>query len=703
MKNRANLIISKMKVRNFRLYGIVLSVMSRNIIAELLTICLLGIFFSSCPGPNPNIDIDDNSSKLAGILKANSWTARDFSWGEGNDDHVWADVDTYILYFETDEKGVLYCINKSQDTDLGNHTSKMYYPFTYNTWDDKYVYIHFDESTNYWTLTYSPAGILMQGDTPYVAKKMTSSDYELLKSIKPIEGSCGSNLKYSFDKRYNTLKIYGYGEMNNFGATGGPWRDLPIKTVSLWNEGGEIMSIGDNAFRGMPVTDIEYINGSNRTITRIGKGAFYGCLLRNVDLPLYLKELGDEAFADNAYLEKISGVDGEKMTKYGKYLFYGCKKLKFSSLKFGENVHTIDDFAFESINVGEISFKEGIYSIGTGAFLGTVSNKTLELPNSLCKLGATVFNAPNLNKIVIRRNLSELGKCAFITGTTCNIYINRGDPPAVEEYFIAKNGGWDNYQKYCNLYVPTGKKNVYSMRDGYRDFGKINEDSSLDGSGDYVVNNWNEVKYYYQNNEMYKMIYVDCSDNPELQNFYIMETEMLVNEDFVVDGVSMGKLNKNLDGGVIASEFDDFMANLREKTNCPFRIPSSEEWVYAAKGGKYKNNYIYSGSNVIGDVCWYSGNSGKSSHGVKLKQPNALGIYDMSGNFSELCDNGEVKGHLVDAPTYGGDWSMDASSCRTTSWEVGKQAGTIPGTKLKEKNAFDCKYITVRLVFSAVN
>ena len=65
-----------------------------------------------------------------------------------------------------------------------------------------------------------------------------------------------------------------------------------------------------------------------------------------------------------------------------------------------------------------------------------------------------------------------------------------------------------------------------------------------------------------------------------------------------------------------------------------FRLPTVEEWQYAARGGQ---NYTYSGSNNLDEVGWYDDNSGDRSHPVAQKRPNGYGLYDMSGNVAEWC------------------------------------------------------------------
>ena len=82
-----------------------------------------------------------------------------------------------------------------------------------------------------------------------------------------------------------------------------------------------------------------------------------------------------------------------------------------------------------------------------------------------------------------------------------------------------------------------------------------------------------------------------------------------------------------------------FIEKLNALTGFHFRLPTEAEWEYAERGGRKSRGYRYSGSNTLGDVAWHNGNSGSKTHTVGTKQPNELGIYDMTGNVAEWCQD----------------------------------------------------------------
>ena len=86
-------------------------------------------------------------------------------------------------------------------------------------------------------------------------------------------------------------------------------------------------------------------------------------------------------------------------------------------------------------------------------------------------------------------------------------------------------------------------------------------------------------------------------------------------------------------------ETHKFFLRLNRVTGLRFRLPTEAEWEYAARGGKNSQKFKYPGSNNIDDVAWYWKNSSDLIHPVASKNPNELGLYDMSGNVREWCSD----------------------------------------------------------------
>ena len=158
-----------------------------------------------------------------------------------------------------------------------------------------------------------------------------------------------------------------------------------------------------------------------------------------------------------------------------------------------------------------------------------------------------------------------------------------------------------------------------------------------------------------------------------LSDYYIGETEVTQELWEAVMGSNPSYCKGNNQRPVERVSWNDcqeFINKLNRLTGKNFRLPTEAEWEYAARGGKYSKDYVYkySGSNNADEVAWYYDNSGDETHPVKTKKANKLGLYDMSGNVDEWCNDWWGFYHSNSQPNPTGPSRGECRVLRGGSW-----------------------------------
>ena len=172
------------------------------------------------------------------------------------------------------------------------------------------------------------------------------------------------------------------------------------------------------------------------------------------------------------------------------------------------------------------------------------------------------------------------------------------------------------------------------------------------------------------------------------KDYYMGETEVTNALWYAVMGTSPS--NKSTSDyypveSICYSDCQNFLSGLNSKLSSQlasgeqFRFPTEAEWEFAAKGGNMSKGYTYAGSDYIDNFAWYSDNSNTTTHQVKTKAANELGLYDMSGNVWEWCYDwyGSYSSGFQTNPTgptsgsyrviRGGCWNSSAIDCLVTN------------------------------------
>ncbi len=179
--------------------------------------------------------------------------------------------------------------------------------------------------------------------------------------------------------------------------------------------------------------------------------------------------------------------------------------------------------------------------------------------------------------------------------------------------------------------------------------------------------------------------------NVTLRPFKIAKYETTLAQWQKVMGSNPAGRKDCMDCPVTAVGWDDvqmFIKKLNDLSGKNYRLPTEAEWEYAARGGAKSRKFEYAGSNDINAVAWTAANSGSNTHPVGQKEANELGLYDMSGNVFEWCNDWYDENYYSKSPVKdpkgpatgprrvirGGNWASEPAISRV-AYRIHVQVG----------------------------
>lgn len=704
-------------------------------------------------------DNNPQNKKMVGT----KWTTTNWDYSIG-DDWVGTLDETYNIYFYSQTEGIFYYGRKDLDSDFGSSSSRCVAHFTYNV-DGNIVRLDYINNPMNFSNTLNLAGntISMNGIS-FKKGTINSSDKTWLNTLQGTTGQCKwyydlvrtLYVKGSGDMaNYNSFSDTPWGKNDRIpnsveiqeGVTSIGAYAFANPSIGDLELPHNLSKIGSNAFSGCSIGSVYLYD-----VKELGEFAFYGCNYatihfydeieiigggaclncKSVSLSMTpnLRYIGEGAFGgkcevkswtDSKVLEYIGGAAIGKVN---------TKELDLPAIK------ELGHIAFQDTRITQIHIGPNLQKVtGTPFYCASSGTVAIDI-NTPLDLKYDFVNEEYVKKwnLVVPTGSEEKYWSASywsnfksINGQSDMVIIETGEA-IVGENGIQLFGSIRGNAKNGNVYFEISRSPTFSDKNVITSFLPVSQITNK--FFDITYSNYlkpNTLYYYravYLNGsdhtygetesfttldrsapvilsytiagETYKMIRVSGGPNGD---FYMMETELPHSLDLHVAGVSIPRLDKSGEGVIFKSEWRTFIDDLRTKTGIEWRLPTPEEWMFAAKGGNESNGTRYAGSNTISDVAWYSSNSNNIVHDVAQKQPNELGFYDMSGNYAELTYGKDL--YDIDDACYGGCWNDGSSACTVTSFKPGSVSGNVAGTKYKEKNAFNGKYITVRLVYSA--
>ena len=390
-------------------------------------------------------------------------------------------------------------------------------------------------------------------------------------------------------------------------------------------------------------TDYAYTSGANGVLTAPATPPFYPINNVNVDIAAFCPYAAGETFTIHAdqtspedYLASdllFASVSNQEKTATAVPLQFEHKMAKIIvTATAGSGVNTIEEVTLHKV-LPSVAFNQSTGEVSTA--IGNETDVILVKENNTSAVaGAAVIPAQAINGNILTIKTDQgtatysVSSKVFTAGRVYKLTIS------VSKTSVNTTTAITNWTDTEGVVIKTGDDNV-----------KI-----------FTLEN----KVYPSFRDSFVMLKVEggtystfggVAVDGTISDFYIGQTEvtngiwrMTMGEDFIPSG-QRSNSNRYPVTMITYEQIQTFLTTLNtmladQLDGMHFKLPTEAQWEYAARGGKNHDTYTYAGSNTISWVTWYKNNSSDTTHPVaSIYSPNSLGLFDMSGNVWEICQD----------------------------------------------------------------